>query len=236
MKVCVLESGRPDGNTRHAVELVRQAMLRQGEVEFINFYFPKDMPQPCCGCYRCFMESPTLCPHRKYVEPIEQAMREADGIIISTPVYVLAESAQIKTMLDHFGYLFMVHKPMGEMYRKNALVVSTTAGAGTHKAAVPIRRILRFWGVRHSSTYGLAMYSLDWKKMSQRKQIQAEKQIQRKAVAFYRRLSRKRQPPSLFTRMMYAIFSRTMKLYADGYSDKEYWKANGWLEGARPWK
>ncbi len=89
-----------------------------------EFHLPRDMPAFCTGCFNCFSDT-TTCPHYKYIQPIEEAMQNADLIIITAPVYVFQVPGQVKALLDHFGCRWMGHKPNPQMLRKQALVIIT---------------------------------------------------------------------------------------------------------------
>ena len=236
MKLCVINGSRRGGSTEHAAKLFKAALLKQGPVEFIEFYLPKDMPEFCVGCFNCFFKGQEKCPHARYTLPMLEAMREADGLLFTTPVYVLAESAQMKAMLDHFGTLFMVHRPMPEMFSKVAMVISTTAGAGTRKSIGTVARSLRYWGVRRIRSCGMALYAVKWEEMKPQKRARFEKKLADQARAFYREVSnRERLPVRLWTRMFFAMMRKMVGSDAQDNLDRVYWQEKGWLGGGKPW-
>ena len=93
------------------------------------------MPNFCRGCYQCFTDH-TKCPDFAYIKPIADAMREADLLIFTALVYVYHVPGQVKAFLDHFGYRWMPHQPGGDMFKKQALLISTAAGAGLFLSAI----------------------------------------------------------------------------------------------------
>ena len=80
---------------------------------------------------------------RALIKPIIDKIRNADAIIIASPVYAMNVTALLKNFLDHTAYLY--HRP--EFFTKKALVVVSTAGAGQKDVAKYIDETLRHWGV-----------------------------------------------------------------------------------------
>lgn len=234
MKVCIIHGSPRKGNTFKAAEIVKENLAGYGDYEFTEFFLPRDLPHFCNGCFVCFLQGEAKCPHAAAVQPIAKAIREADGLIITTPVYSLAESAGVKALLDHLSYNFMNHRPMAEIFSKVALVLTTTVGYGNGYAIKPIARALRFWGIRRVLKCGLTLFAIDWDQLPQRKQERIRKQLAKKAWELQRLLAkRERLRVSLFTRGYFRLCRRIMLSMADGAVDKEYWRGQGWLEGKR---
>lgn len=234
-KICVIYGGPRKKNTYGAVQIVKEELSRQGEVEFEEFFLPQAMPKLCNGCFACILKDPELCPHREYIAPVERAMREADGLLISTPVYVMDVTAHLKALLDHFGFCFLIHRPFPEMFWKSALVVSTTAGAGTGDAIATVRRSFENWGISRVFSCGFAMRAKSWQEMPARRQESIKKNLEKSADRFYRSLGKKPRP-SLKFQAMFRVMREIDKKWPDGHIDKEYWRRHGWLDGKYPWK
>lgn len=232
MRICVVHGSPRKGNTYKAVEIFKEELRKKGEVEFTEFLLPKDMPKFCCGCFLCFEKGEEKCPHAQYVQPIAGAMREADGLIFSSPVYVLAESGAVKALLDHFGYIFIPHRPMEEMFSKVAMVISTTAGAGTNHSTKTVARSLRYWGVKRIYKYGCALNAKEWHEMKPQRREKVEGEIRGKANQFYKAVEKRGQLSTpIFTRIIFRLMRGMLGGYADGQTDKEYWREKGWLDG-----
>ena len=208
----------------------------ESALEFTEFYLPQDMPHFCSGCYNCFLKGIEKCPHFKFSGPILEAVKAADGLIISSPVYVMAESAQIKALLDHFGSIYIPHRPEELMFSKVGLVVSTTVGGGLEKAVAVIKRNLKYWGFRRVISTGFPLYALNYSEMSEKKQRRIEAKLERKAVSFFKLAERReRLSPELFTRFWFFIMKKMISGYDEDNLDKQYWLQKGWLTGgSRP--
>lgn len=159
MKITVIHGSPRKGNTYHAAQLFMDGMKAQGEMEFQEFFLPKDMPEFCRGCMTCVLKGEQFCPHAKYRDPILDAMLSSDALILTTPVYVMRESGGIKAFLDHFPFLFFVHRAKPEMFQKKAFLLSTTAGAGTKRAMESIANQLKMLG-NQQSVYKRLYYAL----------------------------------------------------------------------------
>lgn len=238
MKITIIHGSNRAGNTDKTIDIVKKKLNSLGDNEFIDFYLPKDLPMFCAGCYQCFDKGEfggEFCPHRKYTHPILEAMKSSDGIIIASPVYVLAESGQVKAFLDHFGCIFMVHRPLQEMFSKSALVISTTAGAGTKHVIKTIKRSLVSWGIPKIYKCGFRMFALNWNDMPDKKQRKYEKILENKADSFYNSMKSKKVYIPLKIKIMFNFMKGLINKYPDGNKDKEYWREKGWLKGGKPW-
>ncbi len=238
LKITIVHGSQRKGNTEKTIEIVKERLNTLEENEFFDFYLPKDLPMFCAGCFRCLDKGVfggEFCPHSKYTHPLLNAMKLSDGIIITSPVYTLAESGQVKVFLDHFGCIFMSHRPVEEMFSKTALIISTTAGTGTKHVNKTIERSLTYWGVPKIYKCGLTLWAKNWSDMPAKKQEKYEKSLKEKASSFYISMKRKNVHIPLKTKFLFNVFRRLMNSYSDGHQDKEYWRSKGWLKSKRPW-
>lgn len=75
-----------------------------------------------------FFEGEGKYPAYDKVKPIVDAMLDSDVIVIDSPYRCMGMIGELKTMLDHMGYLCMAHRPEPRLFSKSAVVVSTTSG------------------------------------------------------------------------------------------------------------
>ena len=169
MKICLL-NGSPKAtrsNTHQLAQIFLDELRIKEEISIQEFHANKDFPDFCTGCFSCIIADEHKCPHREKIDPIEQAILEADLLIFLTPVYVMNMSGQMKTLLDHFGYWFVIHRPRKEFQTKTAFILSSTAGDGTFFAINNIKRVLKFWGIPQIHSYGKALYAMNVKSIQQ---------------------------------------------------------------------
>ena len=122
-----------------------------------EFFLPRDFDRPCQGCYTCFQMELSKCPHYRELEPLEQAILEADLLIFDSPVYVYHASGQMMSFLDHFGTWWVVHRPRPEMSRKQAVAISTAAGGGMKSTCRDMADSLGMWGIRKVYRLGIGV-------------------------------------------------------------------------------
>ena len=221
--------------TKSSTYTIAQRFIQQlsdKSTEITEFFLPKSMPVFCKGCWNCFTDY-TTCPDYGYLEPIIQSMLASDLLIFTAPVYVYHIPGQLKAFLDHFGYQWMAHQPRKEMFQKQALLISTAAGAGTRSALKDINDSMTFWGISRVYKFGKNVYGSDWDTVKEKKKLELEHQIIKLAAKIKVQAGHKR--PSLKVRTLFHVMRFMHKKFGFNPADVEHWKAHGWLEKARPW-
>lgn len=229
MKTVIIHGQSHEGSTCH---IARQLAEKLGG-STTEFFLPRDFGSFCVGCARCIKESETLCPHYESLLPITQAMEEADVIILASPVYVYHVTGAMKAFLDHYGYLWMVHRPSPAMFRKQVVCISTAAGAGMKSTTKDLADSAFFWGAGKIYRYGLAISAMSWQHVTPEKRKKIDAKTSQMAEKIKRNVGH--VTPSLKTR---AFFSLMRRLQKDGWNeaDKVYWQQHGWDQAQRPWK
>lgn len=234
MKIVVVHGTEHRGSTYNISQLFLEK-LQSETSEIIEFFLPKDMPNFCCGCSSCFTVSEEACPHYNQVNPIREAIEKANLIIFTSPVYVFHVSGQMKTLLDHFGFQWMVHRPNKTMFSKMALVISTAAGRGMKSTNKDIVDSLTFWGIGKIFTYGKAVAAVNWQGVSKKKKIEIYRDMTKLSTKILHRYDYGNVKPSLKVKVLFYIMRFIQKRFAFNTVDKEYWQNQGWLGHKRPW-
>ncbi len=229
MKITILHGQSHKGSTYHIARMLADKL--EGEVT--EFFLPRDFGEFCVGCTQCFEQSETLCPHYEKLQPITQAIDQADVLILASPVYVYHATGAMKALLDHYGYRWMLHRPQEAMFRKQGVCISTAAGAGIKTTNRDMADSLFFWGVPKIYRYGVAVLETSYTRVNAK--IKAN--IDRKTTKLAQTIRRKhgRVKPGLKTKGFFAIVRMLHKI---GWNEADiiYWKEKGWEEKARPWK
>ncbi len=229
MKITILHGQSHKGSTYHIAWMLADKL--EGEVT--EFFLPRDFGEFCVGCTQCFEQSETLCPHYEKLQPITQAIDQADVLILASPVYVYHATGAMKALLDHYGYRWMLHRPQEAMFRKQGVCISTAAGAGIKTTNRDMADSLFFWGVPKIYRYGVAVLETSYTRVNAK--IKAN--IDRKTTKLAQTIRRKhgRVKPGLKTKGFFAIVRMLHKI---GWNEADiiYWKEKGWEEKARPWK
>jgi multimeric flavodoxin WrbA len=226
MKTVVFHGSPRKGNTYHAVRIFLEELQKSGDVSFIEFFLPKDLPAFCTGCALCHGGANDKCPDTEYVNPILDAIINADALIFATPHYgACSMPGSMKTLFDHLDFLVLNVSPRAENFNKKAFIIST--GAGSAAAIKPIASVLKHWGVNRVLSLGLRMFTNTWDKMPESRQKRFETSIRRAARKFF---NTKKGRPYLSTVFFYHISKFIIRNYiAEGNYPYENWKEKGYF-------
>lgn len=217
------------GSTCH----IARSLAEKLNGEITEFFLPEDFGAFCVGCTACFKVSETKCPHFEKLAPITRALDDADVIILASPVYVYHATGAMKAFLDHYGWRWMVHRPEEKMFSKQAVCISTAAGAGMKSTNRDMADSTFFWGVAKTYRYGIAVMETSWERVSEQKKHRIEKKIS--LLADRIKANQGRVKPSVKTKAFFNVM-RLMQKRGWNEADGNYWKAKGWTENKRPWQ
>ena len=232
MNITVIYGQKHKGNTYKLTKLFL-GQLSEGETQVDEFFLPDGSLGFCSGCLNCIMRDEKTCPHYAFMEKVTKAIDRADLIIVSSPCYVFSMTGQLKTLFDHFGYRYMAHRPEASMFRKQALALSTAAGAGMGKTAKLIAFNFFMWGVARIYKYGVRINAHDFNEIpNNRKRV-----ISRKAGRITKKILKYngRAKPNFKTRFMFQILKLNQRKNDWNAADKEFWQSRGWLDGKKPY-
>ncbi|GFR36663.1 flavodoxin family protein [Thermobrachium celere] len=129
MKVVAFNgSPKKEGNTYHAIKIVAEELQREGiDVEIVHV---GDKPiRGCIACGMCYKNKNERCVIDDEVNVWIQKMKEADGIILGSPVYFSSIAGTMKAFLDR---AFYVASANGGLFRNKvgASVVAVRRSGG----------------------------------------------------------------------------------------------------------
>lgn len=229
MKITIIHGQSHKGSTYHIARLLSEKL--GGSVT--EFFLPRDFNSFCTGCTACFEKSEKLCPHYEKLKPITAALDNADVIIWASPVYVYHITGSMKAFLDHYGYRWMVHRPDERMFSKQAVCISTAAGAGMKSTNKDIADSMFFWGAGKIYKYGVAVAAVSWNQVNNRTKAHINRKTSMLTSTIkknYRHIT-----PSAKTKIFFNIM-RLLHKKGFNKADSDYWKAKGWTGRKRPWK
>lgn len=229
MKTVIIHGQSHKGSTYNIAHQLAEKIGGQ----ITEFFLPEDFGEFCRGCNNCFNVSEKKCPHYKKLSPITAAMDEADVIILASPVYVYHATGAMKAFLDHYGSRWMVHSPEPSMFKKQAVCISTAAGAGMSSTNKDMADSLFYWGVAKIYKFGMGVAAVNWDGVSESKKKKIESATSSIAKNIIRRAPKVK--PGFKTRAFFFIMHLMQK---NGYNPKDvqHWKDHGWTEKVRPWK
>ena len=228
MKIVLIHGQNHKGSTCHIGRMLADKI--SGEKEITEFFLPKELNHFCLGCYAC-MKNIENCPYCDEKKVIADAMEQSDLLIFTSPNYCMLPSAPMKAFIDLFYQYWLPHRPQAAMFRKKAVVISTTAGMGAGKVCTQLKRTLAYWGVPYIRKYAVAVQAMNWKDVNPKKKERIEKDMAKLAESIKRARIGK---PSPYIRFMFSMMAMSKKNPDD--PESEHWKQQGWLDGKKPWK
>ena len=203
--VAVMGSPKGKGSGYKIARMIEDRMKAMGEVEF-EYLFLKDANlKLCTGCYNCLAKGEDKCPLRDDRALIEQKLLAADGVILSSPVYVNNISWLMKNFMDRFAYAN--HRP--RFHRQKVLTLVNSGGSGEKDVLPAFRYALG--GCRIVVELGIA--TPPWPQ-TERAVAKKERAIDAAAMKFYQAcLDTSLPSPTLYD---YIVFLIRKKVYIDG--------------------
>ena len=145
MKILVLVgSVRKEGNTHLLAKAFAEGAGMKHDVELASV--GDYNIHPCIGCNRCYTSEGNRCVQKDDMDIIYEKLRQADIVIIASPVYFYGVSAQLKTLIDR------LHTPLRNEFHIKSLGLILVGAATLPDLFDPIiaqyRMILRFFGLK----------------------------------------------------------------------------------------
>lgn len=120
--VVLIGSNRRNGNTDLLAKAFAEGASKNNIIELVSVADYK--VNPCIGCNSCFTREGNKCFQNDDMSKIHEKLRNADMVVITSPVYFYGISAQLKSIIDR------LHTPMRNEFniKKLALIL---VGAAT---------------------------------------------------------------------------------------------------------
>lgn len=153
MKVIAINSSRKNGNTFQFLKQIEK-ILKEKNIEMEIIHLLDYTIKYCKGCELCLYQN--KCPINDDANKIMDKLRNADGIILSSPVYMRNITGKLKTFIDRTCRWF--HRP--ELIAKPALLLSTTAGSALKSNLNYLEKVAIDWGLHPSNKIGRTVNNL----------------------------------------------------------------------------
>lgn len=230
MKITVINGTEVRGCTYNIKELFLENLKENNLIT--EFYLPKDLPHFCCGCKTCFFKSEEKCPHAEYVMPIWNSILDSDLIVITSPVYALRASGQIKSLLDHLCVHWMVHRPDDRMFNKSAVILTDAIGVFNGGAQKEIATSLSWLGVSDIKKIGIGlMESVIWSDLSAKRKEEITKSVKKVSKRYLKpfKVNKSIKVKAKFTmcKMMHKGIAKNENPLS---ADNKHWVDKGWIK------
>lgn len=233
MKITVIYSTeRKEVSTTYTLTQEAINKLRRND-EVYEFFLPKDMNHFCKGCYQCFEGYPERCGGYKQLKIIKESINKSDLIIFTAPVYVYHIPGQLKALLDHFAYQWIVHRPNGNMFNKQVLIITTAAGGGLKSTLKDIKDSMDFWGVGRLYTYS----STTWNPRNHELTGRVTDRMKNDLLKICGKIEKRsgNVTPRIKEKLLFHFGVWMHKKIGLDTVDWKYWKEQGWLDKKKPW-
>jgi multimeric flavodoxin WrbA len=143
--VIIFGSPRKSSNTHILVEEARKGLADKGITSEI-FYLNEMKIKGCQACYSCKRNNVPECAVKDDMQKIYEAIQEADGILVASPIYFGGVTAQTKAWLDRLfplidmnvnsrmargkkaAFIFTQNQPVPELFTNNIDVFKMMIG------------------------------------------------------------------------------------------------------------
>jgi multimeric flavodoxin WrbA len=209
-KVIAINSSRRKKNTYGILQKLKEDFGKRNiDVEIINLF--DNEIKDCLGCEQCLRGK--SCPHKDDANILMNKLKECDGIILSSPIYMGGVSGKLKVFIDRTCRWF--HRP--ELVGKPVLLVATTAASGLKETIKFLEKTAVQWGAFPAGSIGRTVRNLNNPISSSEYDNFVKHLI----------MDRYKYRP----KMSQLIFFQVQKVLAEKILpiDKEYWKEKNWL-------
>ena len=165
--------------TYNLAQMLIKELLAGGKL--FEFQLPRDMPHICMGCYACIKGQEQKCGGAAALAPILNAMEQSELILFCTPTYVFHAPGQMKTLLDHFAYRWMVHRPDLSFMKKQAVIINAAGGGGMGSTVREIKDSTDYWGIARTYVISQKVWDYDWTNLPESFRRSAEAKVKRTA-------------------------------------------------------
>ena len=139
MKILAICGSSRKGNTYSSLKTIQE---KYPDIDFEILHLNDMDFKTCRGCYVCIKRGEDKCPIKDDRDQIIQAIADADGVILASPVYSMMISATMKNLFDRFG--FFAHRPIH--FDKYAMSLVTCSGYGGEDALKYMDKMLSGYG------------------------------------------------------------------------------------------
>ncbi len=227
MNLLVLNgSYRKNGNTAQVTEqIVTQfralAESRSASVTVETVHLGHVNIEPCRGCRICFDRGEEYCPVKDGIPALRAKMRQADAVLIASPVYVDDVNGITKNFIDRMA--FACHRP--EFAGKSAYLLATVGGSPTGHTLRTLGSAFSTWGFSIAGQKGFKTGAL----MKPGEAKQFEQQTAKIARELFDALEQKKAlNPSFLSLMTFKIQQHAWTAHPDESVDYNYWNDHGW--------
>ena len=173
------------------------------------------------------------CGGHEYMQKLIAAIDDSELIVFCAPTYVYHIPGQVKTLLDHFAYRWLVHRPDLSLMCKQALIITTAAGGGMKSTVRDLRDSMNYWGVGRTHVITQAVWGYDWSSMPEPFRRKIDRKVEKTAAVIRRNAGH--VTPCGKVKALFYLYRTLHKQRKMTPADDAYWYQKGYVTG-KPWK
>ena len=138
--VAVVSSPEKNGNTDAVVNRIAESARANGKDVQVFYLNPMGNRKGCQACFAC--KAKGRCVQKDDLTPVLDAIREAEGIILSTPVYFGEACGQYRLLEDRFFSFLDGTFALNISEGKKVAIVTAAGSEGADKLADKIEGVM----------------------------------------------------------------------------------------------
>lgn len=142
-------------------------------------------------------------------------------------------TGQLKTFLDHLGYMWLAHRPNEAMFNKLGIVVSTASGAGASKVTKSLAQQMFWLGIPNVFKYSKTVNASSWETVLVKIKKSIEKDTDKLSKKIITRIGNAK--PGFKLKFIFMMMRMGQIKNDWNITDRDYWDKKGWLGNTRPW-
>lgn len=228
MKLVIINSSyRKYGNTDVIIKLLKEQLHKEAgnlgdTVEIEEISLSELQIETCRGCRVCFNNSELSCPLKDEVLSIYEKLKQADGMILGSPVYVEDINGSMKNWIDRMA--FNCHRPF--LSGKPVMLFVTSGRAASNHSIRTLSTAIGTWG---GIITGTSIYRMGELMSSDTAKRRYGERVRRQSILLLQAI--KRGKPSVYSLVAFTVQQAIWRREGDNNSfDYRYWKEQGWLE------
>jgi multimeric flavodoxin WrbA len=142
-------------------------------------------------------------------------------------------TGQLKTLFDHYGYMWMSHRPRKEMFSKIGIAVSTAAGTGAKNVVKSIERQMFWWGIPKVYKLNFNVNAMNWDGVTEKIKTKISNRVNQISEDIKNNINNVK--PNIKTKFLFNLMRKMHTGNDWNMTDRNYWDNNKWLGSERPW-
>jgi multimeric flavodoxin WrbA len=196
MNIFAVVGAHRKGNTYNYVKKLEESMKTIGDFNFDYLNLWEKQFETCRGCHLCLLRGIEKCPIKDEIIDIKEKMKQADSLILASPVYVMNVTPLMKNFIDRLSSV--CHRP--EFIKQNGLVLTTVGAYGSKKVLNYMENVLNVWGIQDVTKVDIQTPPVQ--NLPEKLQKNNKKQIENKSAIYAKKLIKKNGLKPSFSSLM----------------------------------